>query len=733
LRLNERAKGIDVVLERRAPLAAATLKKNIMNPPKTTARPSVDLDATDELPVLDPAAYEAEVLSRESAGLSDDGATATQPALPVAGPPTADRGAPTAAPPAVDADVMLAVEHWIAEKTEELRAHQEALSLAQHERSAALARAGALSRELAETSANFEALNGRERALADALAGEQAAAQHRAAELDAARQEAARLAQQLADARAAETQQNAALAASAALLEQHSAELRALQRTHETLLGEQHRTTRELSELAIQLRDSETRERDARRIIETQNLTHTELTQRAQHETSARERLATEVKALQCQLASCVESLHTRQSYRTIYESTLQELDIELATARQQTAAQEARANQLAAELQSRDRGLENAVRERDEARHLHDSEITRRATERGEGERKLSALESRLAELTAEHANASAQRLAIEAALAAAQQRAEAEAVASGAAAERLRELESAIASRQAELTDARLETERNRTLLADLTAALLKSQTMFSDQSRLLEEREAAANTMAASHAEQTAQVTMLRGQVDELTARLATPDAERRALEEKVAALTRELAESESRGTRLESMISELRSTVGQLDTLVAERDAELQRATQMASMNAYALGRVQTSIDELGRTLTASEAASAQAQVSILTRVDNGQNHSVVLRGRTTIGRDRDNDLPLAMRSVSRHHAVLIPGFRTAFVQDLSSTNGVLVNQRRVRCARLEHGDMISLGEAQFRYTVTPAPAGPTPTGSTGSTSTRLRVG
>ncbi len=322
--------------------------------------------------------------------------------------------------------------------------------------------------------------------------------------------------------------------------------------------------------------------------------------------------------------------------------------------------------------------------------------------------------------------------RIAMEATLTAAQQRAEAEAVASGAAAERLRELETAIALRQAELTDARLEIDRNRALLADLTAALLKSQTMFSDQGRLLEEREAAAGHMAASHAEQSTQMTILRGQVDELTARLATPDAERRALEERVAALTKEAAEADSRGTRLESMISELRGTIGQLDTLLAERDAELQRATQMASMNAYALGRVQTSIDELGRTLTASESASAQAQVSILTRVDNSQNHSVVLRGRTTIGRDRDNDLSLAMRSVSRHHAVLIPGFRTAFVQDLSSTNGVLVNQRRVRCARLEHGDMISIGEAQFRYTVTPAPTAAASTGSTGSNPTRASL-
>jgi pSer/pThr/pTyr-binding forkhead associated (FHA) protein len=89
--------------------------------------------------------------------------------------------------------------------------------------------------------------------------------------------------------------------------------------------------------------------------------------------------------------------------------------------------------------------------------------------------------------------------------------------------------------------------------------------------------------------------------------------------------------------------------------------------------------------------------------------------------VVLRGRTTIGRDRDNDLSLAMRSVSRHHAMLIPAFRAAFVQDLGSTNGVLVNQRRVRCARLEHGDVITFGGAQFRYTVTAAPAGTSPRG------------
>lgn len=551
-----------------------------MKPQKTTARPTADLDATDEFPVLDAAAYEAEVISREPAGPADGRSAAKESAAAVAGSPAAGEHAGAAAPPAPDSSDMLALEHWIAQKADELRAHHDSVSLAQRERTAAVARADELGRELAETSANLEAATGRERALAAALRSEQEAAQRRAAELEAAR---------------------------GAL--QHA----------------------------------------------------------LQHETSARERLAAEITALQAQLANCVESLQSRESYRVIYENALQELEIEL-------------------------------------------------AAERDEGAQKRSALESRLTELTAQRGDVSEQLLTMQAALTAAQQRAEAEVLASGAAAQRQRELESALAARQAELAEARQEIEGNRALLADLTAALLQSQTLFSDQRRLLEEREAAAGTLAADHAEQAARMAMLRGQVEELTARLAAPEAQRRVLEDRIAALTREVAGSHSRLAHLESMNSELRSTVGQLDTLLAERDAELQRATQIASMNAYALGRVQSSIDELGRTLTASEGAPAQAQVSILTRIDGGQNHSVVLRGRTTIGRDHDNDLALAMRSVSRRHAVLIPALRTAFVQDLGSTNGVLVNQRRVRCARLEHGDVVTFGGAQFRYTVAPAPTG-----------------
>ena len=126
-------------------------------------------------------------------------------------------------------------------------------------------------------------------------------------------------------------------------------------------------------------------------------------------------------------------------------------------------------------------------------------------------------------------------------------------------------------------------------------------------------------------------------------ELTARLATPAEQRRALEERVAELRKEAADSDSRLVRTESMNVELRATLKQLHASLAERDAELRRATRIASTNAYALGRVQSSINELSRGLTASEGTPAETQASILTRIDGGKNHSFVLRARTTIGR------------------------------------------------------------------------------------------
>lgn len=84
-----------------------------------------------------------------------------------------------------------------------------------------------------------------------------------------------------------------------------------------------------------------------------------------------------------------------------------------------------------------------------------------------------------------------------------------------------------------------------------------------------------------MAASYAEQAALIATFRAQIEDLSARLRASEAERRALQERVAALTQGLADKYSRLRRLESMNAELRETVGQLNASLAERSSELQR--------------------------------------------------------------------------------------------------------------------------------------------------------
>lgn len=68
-----------------------------------------------------------------------------------------------------------------------------------------------------------------------------------------------------------------------------------------------------------------------------------------------------------------------------------------------------------------------------------------------------------------------------------------------------------------------------------------------------------------------------------------------------------------------------------------------------------------------------------------------------------RARIVVGRGRKADLSLAEVTISRAHAAL--GFDGAdfYVEDLSSTNGTLVNGARISKHVLKHEDEIRMGK------------------------------
>jgi hypothetical protein len=70
---------------------------------------------------------------------------------------------------------------------------------------------------------------------------------------------------------------------------------------------------------------------------------------------------------------------------------------------------------------------------------------------------------------------------------------------------------------------------------------------------------------------------------------------------------------------------------------------------------------------------------------------------------------TIGRSRDCAIVLEDAGVSRQHATLHPDDDGWVVEDLGSTNGVLVNGRRIRGAQaLQDGDRIELGSTEVVF-------------------------
>jgi len=78
---------------------------------------------------------------------------------------------------------------------------------------------------------------------------------------------------------------------------------------------------------------------------------------------------------------------------------------------------------------------------------------------------------------------------------------------------------------------------------------------------------------------------------------------------------------------------------------------------------------------------------------------------------------TVGRDRENKLPIRSSAVSRCHAVLTGSDGDHYVEDLDSTNGTFLNGKRVKKARISPGDKITIANVDILVEAGPSPLGP----------------
>jgi hypothetical protein len=81
--------------------------------------------------------------------------------------------------------------------------------------------------------------------------------------------------------------------------------------------------------------------------------------------------------------------------------------------------------------------------------------------------------------------------------------------------------------------------------------------------------------------------------------------------------------------------------------------------------------------------------------------------DGERRDVAKR-RVVIGRSKECDIQLADPNVSRRHAELRQEGASYWIVDLDSTNGLEVNGRRLKRAKLEDGDKITLGSTEVTF-------------------------
>jgi chromosome segregation ATPase len=284
------------------------------------------------------------------------------------------------------------------------------------------------------------------------------------------------------------------------------------------------------------------------------------------------------------------------------------------------------------------------------------------------------------------------------------------------GSAAEQAKRLEEAEQQRSAWTTKlSALEAERAR-LQVELTAsdqaltlaqasadgATQRKAQLQSEHASKLAELEADAETREQ-------EMTVLMAHLQEARRPIETIEGDVKRLKEDLGLKALAINELTEEGDKLRAALERTR---GQLE----EREFLIRRLERSESNNANVLGRIQTSMERLGSSVVpAVNAAPAQEWSPELIRIDGDRSISHSLSRRTRIGRAPGCELHIDSSSVSRHHALILAGTREAIIEDLNSTNGVILNGRKVTRQVLNDGDIVTIGDIQFRYVAKPAQA------------------
>jgi len=207
--------------------------------------------------------------------------------------------------------------------------------------------------------------------------------------------------------------------------------------------------------------------------------------------------------------------------------------------------------------------------------------------------------------------------------------------------------------------------------------------------------------------------------RARLEERTTTLVNAESDLRAAEDMIHRLESDLSTQNERIEELTRINDDWRSTLEAARESLEERDALIRKLESQAAYGTALLEKIEQVAQDLGTRGAERREPLPASATRVLIRADGDREVVYVLGRRTSIGRTPDNDLQLDTKFVSRHHAIILAGPVQTIVEDLSSTNGVLVNGRRVSRHSLKDGDAVVIGKTKFLFAVRPAHALPAP--------------
>jgi FHA domain len=179
------------------------------------------------------------------------------------------------------------------------------------------------------------------------------------------------------------------------------------------------------------------------------------------------------------------------------------------------------------------------------------------------------------------------------------------------------------------------------------------------------------------------------------------LTEKDADLQVAEESIHHLEIEVRDKTSKLEEVSVTVEEWRAVIAESQRSIMQRDTRIQQ------LEADLEKRIAAASDSAAHT---GEEVALEGPARVLIRTDGNTDFVHVLGRRTRIGRGPDNEVVLDTKHVSRYHAVLLAGPAYTSIEDLKSTNGVFVNNKRVSRHVLKDGDRVTIGKSHFRFSV-----------------------